>query len=116
MLDGQEMEWLPESKEPYVPKQYSAEFRQRVVELHRGGRSAPSISRDFGPCIATIYRWTAQERIDAGELPGNTSIENAELRRAKARIRELETELLITRKAAALFDENERPAPKGSTR
>lgn len=99
-----------------MPKQYSAEFRKRVVELHRGGRSAPSISRDFAACIATIYRWAAQERIDAGEIPGSTSTENAELRRAKVRIRELETELLITRKASALFDKDQRPAPKGSTR
>jgi len=99
-----------------MSKQYPAEFRQRVVDLHRGGRSAPSISKDFGVCVATVYRWTAQERIDAGEIPGNTSIENAELRRAKARIRELESELLITRKASALFDKDKQPAPKGSTR
>jgi transposase-like protein len=88
----------------------------RIVELYRGGRSAPSISADFAVSEATIYRWILQDRIDHGEKPGLSSTENAELRSARARIRELEADLEITRKASALFDEEDPPAPKGSTR
>jgi hypothetical protein len=48
---------------------------------------------------------------------GVRSGEHAELSKARARIRELEAELDLTRKASALFSEGEeRPAPKGSTR
>ena len=88
----------------------------RIVEFYRGGRSAPSIAGDFGVSEATIYRWILQDRIDHGMKPGSTSIENAELKRARARIRELETDLEFTRKASALFDGENPLAPKGSTR
>jgi hypothetical protein len=45
--------------------------------------------------------------------------EHAELSRARARIKELEGELELTRKASALFEEQEERRvvrPKGSTR
>ncbi len=99
-----------------MPKSYPSEFRGRVIGFYRGGRSAPSISRDFEVSEATIDRWIDQDRIDHGEKGGLSSTENVELSRARARIRALEDELEITRKASALFDEQERPAPKGSTR
>ncbi len=99
-----------------MPKSYPSEFRRRVIGLYRGGRSAPSISRDFEVSRAIIYRWIDQDRIDHREKAGLSSSESVELSRARARIRELEDELAIIRKASVLFDEQERPAPKGSTR
>ena len=64
-----------------------------------------------------MYRWIAQDEVDAGERPGVRSGENVELSRARSRIRELEVELELTRKASVLFGEGEqRPAPKVSTR
>ncbi len=82
-----------------MPKSYPSEFRGRVVGLYRGGRSAPSISRDFEVSKATIYRWIDQDRVDHGEKAGLSSAESVEPSRARARIRELEDELAITRKA-----------------
>lgn len=57
-----------------------------------------------------------QDRIDHGEKPGATSTQNTELAAARKRIRELEHELELVRKAAAIFDEQEKIRPKGSTR
>jgi transposase-like protein len=82
--------------------------------------SAPPGARSLafsGSSEATVYRWVAQEEVDLGERPGTHSDEHGELSKARARIRELEAELALTRKASALFGEGEdRPAPKGSTR
>jgi hypothetical protein len=81
----------------------------------------------FGVCGTCKVRKTAgevhmvhnggisQDDIDNGRRPGVPSSESAELRAAKRRIRELETELLIVRQAAKFLDE-ERPRPKGSSR
>lgn len=100
-----------------MPKSYAPEFRRRVIELMRAGGSASTIAGDLGISEATIYRWIAQEEVDLGERPGLRSGEHIELSRARARIRELEAELELTRKASALFaEDDERPAPKGSTR
>ena len=66
--------------------------------------------------MATIYRWIDQDRIDHGEKAGTTSTQDVELAAARKRIRELERELDLIRKAAAIFDEQEEIRPKGSTR
>jgi transposase len=100
-----------------MPKSYSPEFRLRAVELCRAGAAPSKIARDLGVSEATVYRWVARDEVDLGERPGTRSGEHVELSRARARIRELEAQLELTRKASALFSEGEqRPAPKGSTR
>lgn len=97
-----------------VSRSYAPEFRRRVVELLRGGRSVSGVAAEIGVSEATVYRWREQDRIDRGEQPGLSSLERVELAQAR-RIRELETELEITKKASVLFAESE-VRPKGSTR
>ena len=100
-----------------MPKSYPPEFRRRVVELCRAGGAPSNVAGDLGVSEATVYRWLAQDEVDHGERPGTRSGELAELSRARQRIRELEAELELTRKASSLFSEGEqRPSPKGSTR
>jgi transposase len=103
-----------------MPRTYSPEFRRRVVELCRsGGRRPREVAGELGVSEATVYRWIAQDEVDLGERPGVRSGEHAELSEARARIRELEAELELTRKTSAIFDEQEGRRvvrPKGSTR
>ena len=98
-----------------MPSSYAPEFRRRVVELVRGGRSVGIVAAEAGVSEATVYRWREQDRVDRGERPGLSSLERVELAQARRRIRELETELEITKKASALFTGSE-VRPKGSTR
>ena len=62
-----------------------------------------------------MSKWVKQDRVDRGEIPGLSSTESAELRAARRRIRELETELVIIRQAAKFLGED-RPRPKGYSR
>jgi transposase len=98
-----------------VPRSYAPEFRRRVVDLVRAGRSVGVVAAEIGVSEATVYRWRAQDRIDRGERPGLSSVERTELAVARRRIRELEAELEITKKASALFAADS-VRPKGSTR
>jgi transposase-like protein len=98
-----------------VSRSYAPEFRRRVVELVRSGQAVSVVAADVGVSEATVYRWRAQDQIDRGELPGLSSVERVELAQARRRIRELETELEITKKASTLFAESE-VRPKGNTR
>lgn len=84
--------------------------------MARSGRPVSELCADYGVSDATIYRWISQDRIDHGEQAGTTSTQNAELTAAKKRIRALEHELDLVRRATAIFDEQERIRPKGSTR
>ncbi|CAN5505216.1 transposase [soil metagenome] len=84
--------------------------------MARSGKAVSALCAEYGISDATIYRWLNQDRIDHGEKAGTTSTQNAELTAANKRIRELEHELDLVRKAAAIFDEREQIPPKGSTR
>lgn len=98
-----------------MPRAYPAEFRARAVALVRAGKEQKQTATELGIHPVTLSKWVKQDRVDRGELPGVTTIESAELRAARRRIRELETELVIIRQAAKFLGE-EPPRPKGSSR
>ena len=84
-------------------KGYPPEFRRRVVELVEGGRNVAEVAAVMGMTEHEIYTWRRQARIDAGVEVGLTSAEKAELAAARRRIRELETEVAIHRRATELL-------------
>jgi len=93
---------------------YPPEFRRHVVDLVEGGRKVAEVAAELGISEQTIYTWRRQARIDAGSEAGLTTSEKAELAAAKRRIRELETELAIHRRATELL--KEQTEPKASSR
>jgi transposase-like protein len=97
-----------------MPKRYSPEFRRKVLDLLKAGRSIAEVASDLGVTAASIYVWRRQELIDTGQRPGLSSTDNAELLAARRRIVELETELAVTRRANELL--KEAVPPKGGTR
>ena len=88
---------------------YPAEFRRRVIDLLATGRKVADVARDLGISEQAIYGWRRQERIDRGLEPGLSTLEQAELAAAKRRIRELEPELAVQRRAAELLKETSDP-------
>ena len=93
---------------------HPTEFRRRVLDLLAAGRKVVDLADDLGVSEQTIYTWRQQEQIDRGLVPGLTSVERAELAAAKRRIRELETELEVHRRATELL--TERSDPKAGSR
>ena len=93
---------------------YPPEFRRRVLDLLAAGRRVTDLARDLGVSDQTIYTWRRQEEIDRGLVSGLTSVERAERTAAKRRIRELEAELEVHRRASELLAE--RSDPKGGSR
>ncbi len=64
---------------------------------------------------AAIYLWLKQERIDRGEVEGQSTDRALELAAARRRIQRLETELAVSRKVNEVFLSQDL-APKASTR
>lgn len=90
---------MPGSHAPYPP-----EFRRRMVELVRSGRSVEELAREFEPSAGAIRNWVKQADLDEGRRSdGVTSDEREELRRLKREVRQLRTEREILKKAAAWF-------------
>ena len=88
---------------------YPAEFRRRAIDLLDSGRKVADVARDLGVSEQAIYGWRRQEQIDRGLEPGLSTAEKAELAAAKRRIRELEAELAVHRRAAELLKETNDP-------
>jgi len=77
-------------------KYYAPEFKERMVELMRSGRTPTQLSKEFGVGVSTLTSWMWRARIEAGEVEGLTKDERselAELRRENAKLRE-EREIL----------------------
>ena len=81
-----------------MPSRYPVEVRKQVVELARSGTRVAQLAETFGMSEAVIYGWLKQERIDRGEAPGLSTEGQMELAAAKRRIRQLETELAVSRR------------------
>jgi transposase len=98
-----------------MPRPYPPEFRVRAVALVRAGKPISRVAVELGISEGGLHNWVRQDRIDRGERPGLTTPESTELAKARKRIRQLETEVEILKRAAKLLGED-RPDPTGSTR
>jgi transposase len=95
-----------------MPRRYPREIRRQVVELARAGTRVAQLAVTFGMSEATIYNWLRQEQIDRGEIEGLSTDQAIELAAARRRIRQLETELAVSRKVNEVFlDQGLAPKP-----
>ena len=90
---------MPKSRPPYP-----LEFRREAVELVRvSGRPFREIAKDLGVADQTLRNWVDRAEVDAGRAAGLSSDEKAELRELRRRVRTLEMERDVLKKAAAFF-------------
>lgn len=83
---------------------YPQEFRARMVELARAGRSLASLSKEFGVTDMSIRNWLRQADLDAGRRSdGLTTEEKQELARLRKEVARLREERDILEKATAWF-------------
>src|SRR5690606_30400609 len=87
-----------------VPRPHPKEFRDDVVAVARRGEAPlAQIAKDFGISESCLRNWLAAADVEDGNRPGVTKADSAELREAKKRVRLLEQENEILRRAAAYF-------------
>lgn len=85
-------------------KPYPSEYRRKILELHRAGRSVVDIGRQFEVSEQTVRNWVKQDERDQGKRDeGLTSPEREELARLRREVRRLKLEQEILVKAAAWF-------------
>jgi len=97
-----------------VPKPYPKEFREDVVRVARNrepGVTLEQIAADFGVHPITLSKWLRRaDPAEGGARPATASGESAELREARKRIRLLEQENEVLRRAAAYLSQANLPS------
>ena len=96
---------MEKKENPYTRRRrFSPEFRARMVELVRAGRSPTSLGREFEVAPQIIGRWLQQADRDEGRrADGLTTDERTELQRLRRENARLREERDILKKAAAWF-------------
>ncbi|MFF2057135.1 transposase [Rhodococcus qingshengii] len=101
-----------------MPKPYPREFRDDVVRVARSrepGTLLKQIAADFGISESCLTGWLKVADIEDGVKPGTAGEDVVENRELRKRIRLLEQENEVLRRAAAYLSQANLPG-KGSTR
>ena len=97
--------WRPWNGGSPVPRRsFTPEFKAEIVELCRqGDRSIGQVAKDFDLSETAVRAWVHQEETDAGERPGLTTEERAELIRLRRENRRLQMDVDLLKRATAFF-------------
>ncbi len=92
-----------------MPKPYPQEFRDDVVAVARKGQAPLNqIAKDFGISEGCLHNWLTKA-VEDGNRFGLTDADRVELREAKKKIRLLEQENEVLRRAAAYLSQANLP-------
>jgi transposase len=95
-----------------MPRPYPREFREDVIRVARSrepGTRLKDIAADFGISESCLSNWLAQADRDDGIGSGSSSDELAENRELRKRLRLLEQENEVLRRAAAYLSQANLP-------
>ena len=98
-----------------MPKPCPKEFRDDVVRVARNrepGVHLKQIAADFGISESCLTGWMKKADIEDGAKPGLASEQNAENRELRKRLRLLEQENEVLRRAAAYLSQANLPGRK----
>jgi len=87
-------------KRPY--RRYTEEFKRDAIRLvEEEGLSVARVARDLGVNVNSLYDWRKKYRDEQSEELGESELK--ELKRLRKRVRVLEEEREILKKATAFF-------------
>lgn len=95
-----------------MPKPYPREFREDVIRVARSrepGVRLKDIAADFGISESCLNGWLKRADVEDGIKPGVTEAEQVENRELRKRLRLLEQENEVLRRAAAYLSQANLP-------
>lgn len=84
-------------------RKYGAEFKTGVLNMVGNGQSVAYVSQALGISENLIYRWKQKRKGEKEVGKGEHSLLSADNQQLKGRVRQLETEREVLKKAVSLF-------------
>ena len=105
-----------EAKMAKKQRSYPKEFKMDALRLlETSDKSVSQIERDLGITPGLLHKWKRRYQITRDDTTEQDSLDKSELEQAKARVRQLERELAITReereilkKTIAIFSDRDK--------
>jgi transposase len=94
---------MPRKIDPKVKDRCVQQMLDHVAEYPNPTAAAQVVARRNGVGAESVRRWYLQAQIDSGERRGATSEELAEIKELKAKVRRLEDDNDILRRATVFF-------------
>lgn len=94
-----------------MSKKYEKEFKIQTVQMIREGKAVAQVARELGISDNTLYRWMSEVKQDgAHAFPGTGQLkpDDKAMRDMQKRVRDLEEENEILKKAMHYFAKDRR--------
>jgi transposase len=94
---------MPKKVDPALKDRALRMVAEHRADYHSTTAVAKAVADQLGIGKETVRRWVVQADIDAGDRPGTSSEESAEIRKLKAENRRLREDNEILRRASIFF-------------
>ena len=94
---------MPKKVDPKVKERCVQQMLDHVAEYPNPTAAAQVVAKRTGVGAESVRRWYLQAQIDSGDRRGATSEELAEIKELKAKVRRLEDDNDILRRATVFF-------------
>lgn len=94
---------MPKKIDPKVKERCVQQMLDHVAEYPNPTAAAQVVAKRNGVGAESVRRWYVQAQIDSGDRRGATSEELAEIKELKAKVRRLEDDNDILRRATVFF-------------
>lgn len=81
-------------------KRYSDEFKSMIIELYHNGKASSEIMNEYGLSKSALYKWINERKEITVE---HEQVSALDVKMLKAKIKELEAENDILKKAMTIF-------------
>lgn len=96
----------------FIIKRFDKHFKEEAIRLVlEQKRPASAVAKELGIHVHTLYKWTGQfKQHKENAFPGSGHLrpDDAELKRLKKMVADLEEENAILKKAAAIFAKHQK--------
>jgi transposase len=103
LFESRRMSSMPKKIDPAVKERCVRQVLEHLTEYSSLTAAAEVVARREGLGKETVRRWVIQAQVDGGQRQGVTSDELAEIRELKAKVRRLEEDNEILRRASIFF-------------